>query len=238
MPDWDNRSVISVDDHPATAPPAAAEVPSPPDERPAVVGKDRYGAMHPERDPEAVPLTNHEKRQLRKLTQQLVSYRIWDDVKATYHGPKGFVGSTQHLVATRHEACSPPPWQNLYRTGKLQHLLARGGAVAVASGSCRHHDLSDAGRAAAHPVAMGHDAGAIPCRLPSSRGGPTESAPPPTPQRLVPPARPMQRLTIKMAVSSLATACAGSARSERPATTTTNSPRTAVGSQAPTHCKV
>ena len=52
-------------------------------ERPATSTRRRYGAMHPDRIPEEAALSLHEKRQLRKLSHQLVTFRLWDDQQDT-----------------------------------------------------------------------------------------------------------------------------------------------------------
>jgi hypothetical protein len=77
LPDWDDRSVISVDPPSAGAAGPSAEEEPPEPERPAREPKKAFAAMHPERDTEEAPLTNNERRQLRKLSQQMTSFRLW-----------------------------------------------------------------------------------------------------------------------------------------------------------------
>lgn len=79
---FDARSVITVDDVGAAPEPVPMEE-VPPGERPATRERPRYGAMHPDRIPEEAALSHHEKRQLRKLSHQLVTFRYWDDQKET-----------------------------------------------------------------------------------------------------------------------------------------------------------
>ena len=62
-------------DRPAEPPEAAVEHASA--ERPARERKEAFAAMHEDRDTEERPLTLNEKRQLRKLSQQMVSFRLW-----------------------------------------------------------------------------------------------------------------------------------------------------------------
>jgi hypothetical protein len=91
-PDFDTRSIISIEE--GTAPAG---------ERPAASVEGVRASQHPERDPEEKPLTKHEKRTLRKTTQQLTRFRL----RNSDRDPLDFV----HVRVLKH-VCSPTHTHN------------------------------------------------------------------------------------------------------------------------------